>query len=228
MAENKQTPVVTPDDNNATVERFSGFWQKNSKNILIAVVAIVVVAGGIVAYKYFVSEPGVRKANDAIYRAQEYFQQDSLSLALNGDATNPGFLKIIDKYSGTPAANLSKFYAGAIYLRQGDYANAEKYLKDFSTNSVQIKARATSLLADALSEQGKKDEAAKLYREAAGIFEKDEFNSSEYLFRAAYLYESMGKNKEAIDAYKLIKEKYPRSERGFEVDKYLARLGETE
>jgi hypothetical protein len=28
--------------------------------------------------------------------------------------------------------------------------------------------------------------------------------------------------------YKIIKEKYPRSERGFEIDKYLARLGATE
>ena len=47
----------------------------------------------------------------------------------------------------------------------------------------------------------------------------------EYLFRAGFLYESMGRNKEAIDAYKQIKEKFPRSDRGIEIDKYLARLG---
>ncbi|KYP14825.1 tetratricopeptide repeat protein [Flavihumibacter sp. CACIAM 22H1] len=225
MAENKNIPVQ-PDETNEVVDRVTGFWQQNSKNILIGLTALVVVAGGIVGYKYLVAEPKEKKANDAIFQAQQYFQRDSLSLALNGDATNPGFLKIMDKYSGTKAANLSKFYAGAIYLRQGDFANAEKQLKDFSTSSLQINARAKSLLADAYAEQGKKEEAAKLYKEAAGIFEKDEFNSSEYLFRCGYLYESMGKNKEAIDAYKLIKEKYPRSERGFEVDKYLARLGE--
>ena len=134
----------------------------------------------------------------------------------------------MDKYSGTPAANLSRFYAGASYLRLGDFKNAEKYLKDFSTGAVQVNARAKSLLADAYAEQGKKEEAAKLYLEAARTFEKDEFNSAEYLFRAGYLYESLGKNKEAIDAFKQIKQKYPRTERGFEIDKYLARLGETE
>lgn len=225
MAENKNAPVQSVEPNEI-VDKVTGFWEKNSKNILIALAAIVVIAGGIFGYKYLVAEPAERKANDAIFRAQLYFQQDSLDLALNGDATNPGFLKIIDKHSGTPAANLSKFYAGAIYLRQGDFAKAEKYLKEFSTSSPQISARAKSLLADAYAEQGKNEEAAKLYREAAGIFEKDEFNSAEYLFRAGFLYESMGKNKEAIEAYKLIKEKYPRSERGFEVEKYLARLGE--
>lgn len=225
MAEKTNVPVQ-PDNSTEVVDRVAGFWQQNSKNILIGLTAIIVIAGGIVGYKYLIAEPKERNANDAIFRAQQYFQQDSLSLALNGDATNPGFLKIMDKYSGTKAGNLSHFYAGAIYLRQGDYANAVKHLKDFSTSSVQINARAKALLADAYAEQDKKEEAAKLYREAAGIFEKDEFNSAEYLFRSASLYELLGKNKEAIEAYKIIKEKYPRSERGFEVDKYLARLGE--
>ena len=58
------------------------------------------------------------------------------------------------------------------------------------------------------------------------LFEKDDYNSPEYLFRAGYLYESLGKNKEAIEMYNIIKEKYSKSERGFDIDKYLARLGE--
>ncbi|ULQ53975.1 tetratricopeptide repeat protein [Flavihumibacter fluvii] len=227
MADHKQTPVESVPEVEI-VDRVTGFWQKNSKNIAIALGAVVVLAGGFAAYKYFISGPKMEKSNEAIFRAENYFRLDSLQLALNGDATNPGFIKIMDKYSGTPAANLAKFYAGASYLRLGDYKNAEKYLKDFSTPAVQVNARAKSLLADAYAEQGKKEEAAKLYREAAGLFDKDEFNSSEYLFRAGYLYESLGKNSEAIEAYKIIKEKYPRSERGFEVDKYLARLGETQ
>jgi hypothetical protein len=32
-------------------------------------------------------------------------------------------------------------------------------------------------------------------------------------------------NKEAIDLFKELKEKYPRTEKGFEADKYLAQLG---
>ncbi len=208
-------------------DRVTGFWQKNSKNILVGLAAVVLLAGGIAAYKYFVAAPKLKKSDEAIFRAEAYFRMDSLQLALNGDAANPGFLKIINNYNGTPAANLAKYYAGACYLKLGDYKNAEKWLKEFNTNSVQINARAKSLLADTYAEQGKKEEAAPLYREAAIAFEKDEFNASEYLFRAGYLYESIGKNQEAIEAYKLIKVKYPRTERGFEIDKYLARLGET-
>jgi TolA-binding protein len=63
---------------------------------------------------------------------------------------------------------------------------------------------------------------------AGQLFPEDAFNSSEYLFRAGLLFESLNKSKDAIAALQIIKEKYPRSERGFEVDKYLAKLGDTE
>ncbi len=227
MSDSKNIPVEKA-EHNEVVDKVTGFWQQNGKNLLIALGALVLIIAGIIGYKEFVSEPGNQKSNEALFRAESYFRMDSLQLALNGDAINPGFVKIIDKYSGTPAANLAKFYAGASYLKLGDYKNAEKYLKDFSTDAQQINARAKSLLADAYAEQGKKEEAAGLYLQAGKLFEKDDFNSPDYLFKAGYLYESIGKKKEAVDAYKLIKEKYPRSERGFEVEKYLARLGETE
>lgn len=227
MSETKSThpaqPVIVDE-----ADRVTGFWEANSKKILIALTAVILVIAAFLGYKEFVSKPAIKKANEALFRAEAYFREDSLQLALNGDAINPGFVKIIDKYSGTAAANLATFYAGASYLKLGDYKNAEKYLKDFSTDAIQIQARAKSLLADAKSELGQKEEAAKLYLEAGRLFEKDDYNSPDYLFRAGYLYESLGKRKEALEAYKLIKEKYPRSERGFDIDKYLARLGDVD
>jgi TolA-binding protein len=51
--------------------------------------------------------------------------------------------------------------------------------------------------------------------------------ASEYLFRAGLLLEMNGKSKEAIEVYKQLKDKFPRTEKGFGVDKYLARLGDT-
>jgi TolA-binding protein len=59
------------------------------------------------------------------------------------------------------------------------------------------------------------------------VFPEDQMLSSEYLFRAGLLLEMAGKNKEAVEVYKQIKEKFPRTEKGFGIDKYLARLGET-
>jgi predicted negative regulator of RcsB-dependent stress response len=225
MIENKHIQAPEVDD---VISKATSFWAANGKKILIALGILLALIIGWIAYKNLVSKPNEERASEAIFRAQDYFAQDSIRLALNGDNINPGFLKIIDKYSGTKAANLAHFYAGSCYIKLGDFNKAVSHLKDFSTNSKQIGARALSLLGDAYSELGKKQEAADNYSKAGKLFEKDDFNSPEYLFRAGFLYESMGKNKDAIEMYKIIKDKYSKSERGFDIDKYLARLGVTE
>jgi len=207
------------------VDQLQHFWDRWGKQAGYALVAIVLVVGGIFAYKNLVSEPNEKKAVEAMFRAEEYYRMDSARLALNGDNINAGFLKVISKYSGTKAANLASFYAGSCYLKMGDYNNAVKYLKDFSTSVKQLQGRAYGLLADAYSELNKKEEAAEQYKKAGTYFEKDELFSPEYLFRSGYLYESMGKTQDAIAMYKIIKDKYPASQRGADIDKYLARLG---
>ena len=55
---------------------------------------------------------------------------------------------------------------------------------------------------------------------------KDDYTSSEFLFRAALYAESLGKTKEAIEMYKKIKSDYPLSEKAADADRYLARLGD--
>ncbi len=222
MIEDKHVQNPEVDD---VISKATGFWAANGKKVLIILGAFVVAVVGFFAYKSFVSAPNEAKASEAMFRAQDYFAQDSIRLALNGDNINPGFLKVIDRYGSTKAANLAHFYAGSCYIKLGDFSKAVTHLKDFSTDSKQIQARALSLLGDAYSELNKKEEAAEQYSKAGKMFEKDDYNSPEYLFRAGYLYESIGKNKDAIELYKLIKEKYSKSDRGFDIDKYLARLG---
>jgi tetratricopeptide (TPR) repeat protein len=220
-----EQPVVKTTEEKV-VDSARDFWGKNSKVITYVLVGLVVVIGGFFAYTTFFKAPAEAKAADAIWKAEDYFRQDSFKLALNGDGVNTGFIKAISKYSGTKAGNLSKFYAGACYMQLGDFNNAIKYLKDFSTSQVEVKLRATGLLGDAYSELGKKQEAIDYYKKAGTLFDKDDVNSPEYLFRAAMLNQELGKNKDAIELLRMIKDKYPNSQRAFEVDKYLGKLGD--
>jgi TolA-binding protein len=222
------TPVSSERNHDQhVVDRAQDFWSKYSKPVMIALTAVILLVGGYLAYNNFVKGPEEVKANDAIWKAQDYYKIDSFQLALNGDASTPGFLKVISRYSGTKAANLAKFYAGSSYLQLGDFNNAVKFLKDFSTDSKEVQLRATGLLGDAYAELGKKEEAITQYKKAGTMIENDDFNSPEYLFRAGYLSETMNKTSDAIGYYKQIKEKYPNSQRAYDIDKYLARLGET-
>jgi TolA-binding protein len=201
------------------------FWNKNGKYIVYGFAAIVLLVGAYVVYQNYFKAPEEQKAAEAMWRAEEFYRADSIRLALNGSGPNQGFLRIISKYGGTKAGNLARFYAGSCYLKLGDFNNAIKQLKEFSTDDELLKVRAAGLLGDAYAETGKKNEAVENYKKAGTAFEDDNINSPEYLFRAGLLYETMGKNKEAIEMYSIIKQKYSATQRGIEIDKYLARLG---
>jgi len=223
MTEIKQTLHVENEKN--LINQVQDFWAKYKKPTSYLLAALVLLVGGFLGYRNFIQEPNEKKATEAMFRAEEYYRLDSARLALQGDNINPGFLKIISRYGSTRAANLATFYAGSCYMKMGDFNNAIKYLKDFSTPALQVQARAYGLLGDAYSELNKKEDAVTAYKKAGTLFEKDDLISPEYLFRAGYLYESMGKNKEAIEMYQMIKDKYPSSQRGYDIDRYLARLG---
>lgn len=208
------------------LERAKDFWQKYNLPILITCAAIILIGGGWLGYKYLIKEPKEKKAADAIWKAQYYFENDSTKKALNGDGQYIGFERVISQYGNTEQGNLARYYAGTLALKSGDNARAVKYLKDFSTDAKQIQARAYKLLGDAYANLGKNADALNYYKKAAHEFEKDPQGSSEYLFFAAYFADRvLNDKKQAIDLYKEVKQKYPNTQFGFQADKYLAQLG---
>lgn len=208
------------------IEKAKDFWARSGKKVIGVGLVLLLAVGGFWAYKNLYKQPKEAKAADAIFEAEKYFRKDSVQLALNGDGQNAGFLKIIDKFGGTKTANLAKFYAGACYIKLDDNAKAIKYLKDFSTDSKLIQARAYKLLGDAYADSGKPQDALDYYKKAARHFEQDTENSSDALFLAAYLSDRVLKNsKEAVSLFTELKEKFPNTQRGYEADNYLAQLG---
>lgn len=219
------------------VTRAKGFWTNYSKPVIYLSSAIILLAVGWLIYKYMVKLPKEQKANDLVFVTQKYFNDftsapnDTLKAGLaekclNGDGTSSGALRIISKYSGTNAANLCEYYAGAIYLYLKQFDKAIKHLKNFSTGASQIQSRAYGMIGDAYAELKKNNDALDYYKKAAYLNEKDEFTTSEFLFRAGLFAETIGKRKDAIELYKKIKDDYPLSDKASSIDRYLARLGE--
>ncbi|HEX6192662.1 MAG TPA: tetratricopeptide repeat protein [Chitinophagaceae bacterium] len=218
--------IVTGEGGEVVIAKAKDFWARNSKAIMIVCGAVILLAGGWLIYKNYFREPQNLKASEALYKAEEYYRMDSCNLALNGDGQHMGFLRVISRYKGTDAANLAHFYAGSCYLKMGDNQNAIKHLKEFETSAKQIQARAYRLLADAYADAGNNNDALNYYKKAARHFEKDQSQSAEALFMAAYFADRVIKNqKEAIELYKEVKEKYPNTQQGMQVDNYLAQLG---
>ena len=223
MAEKKN--ALELNDGDVAIARAKDFWSRYNKPILIICGAIILIGGGWLIYKEFVKNPKENKANESIFRAEEYYRIDSLNLALKGDGQYPGFLSIISKYSGTEAANLAHYYAGVCYLKMDDSQNAVKYLKDFSTSDKVTQQLAYKLLGDAYGNLNQAKEAIQYYTKAGRYFDDNSRVAGEALYCAALMAETVLKdNKQAIDLYKELKDKFP-SVRSADADFHLAALG---
>ena len=199
------------------------FWENNKKRILTITGGVAAVIVALYAYNEYMVKPKEQKAQEALYKAEDYFGQDSSRKVLDGDGTSKGVLYVIKNYSGTKAANLAKYYAGISYLKLGEFNKAVENLKDFSSNSDAIQMVAYGALADAYSELKKNDEAVSYYKKAAATFTVDQLTSADYLWRAGQLLETLNKPKEALELYKQIKKDFPKAKQG-EIDKYIYKL----
>ncbi len=199
------------------------FFEDNQQLVTTILVAIVVVVGGYFGYLKFYKQPRAQQAHEQIFRAQHYFKQDSLNLAIRGDGNYPGFEGIIDEYSGTPAANLSKYYLGISYLRMGDYQKAQTYLKQFEADDVFLSVISKGALGDVYAQTDQLKKAAETYKKAAQKNAND-LTSPIYLFKAALAYEEVGKMEKAKDLFSKIKSDYPKSNEAQKIDKYIARV----
>lgn len=205
------------------LSRTEMFLEKHQKPILIGLGVIILIFGGYFGYQRFIKLPKTREAQEKMYVAERYFAQDSLNLALNGDGLNLGFLDIIDDYGRTPGGNLSRYYAGAIYLKQGNYAEAIKLLKKFKSKDPMVYPNALRMIGDANLELNNREEAIEYYLKAAEEANNDML-TPEFLMRAGNTYELMKDYQKALDLYNRIKKEYPTSYRSSNIEKYIARV----
>ncbi|MDO9512083.1 MAG: tetratricopeptide repeat protein [Bacteroidales bacterium] len=196
--------------------------EANQKIIMIVIASIIVLVLGYLAYNKFYQAPREERAKSEIFNAESFFEADSLDLALNGDGNHPGFLEIIDNYSSTTSGNLAKYYAGLCYLKKGEFETALSYLKKFDTDNVMVGSMATGAMGDASLELGQTEKAVSCYMDAAQDF-PNEFTSPMFLQKAGMAWELLGNYKKAVEVYKIIKESYPKSYEGRDVEKFIAR-----
>jgi len=187
------------------------------------VVVVLVIVLGYFGYQKYIIEPKTQDAQEQIFSAQQFFEADSLDKALFGDGNHLGFVDIADEYSSTKPGKLANYYAGICFLKKGDYDKAIDYLSKFKADDELVAPMAQGAIGDAYLEKGDQEKAVSQYLKAASM-KDNSFTSSLFYFKAAQTLELMGKNEDALVNYTIIRDKFPTTKYGSNIDRYIARV----
>ena len=197
------------------------FLIKYKNAIIGGVVAVIIIVAGFIMYKNLYAEPREKKAQAALFKGQEYFEQDAFEQALNGDSIGyTGFLKVADDYSGTKAANLAKAYAGICYAQLGKYEEAVKMLDSFNGKDQMVAPAILGAAGNCYAQLGQLDKAASTLLSAADKADNNTL-SPIFLIQAGEILVKQGKYDDAVNAYTKIKDKYFQSYQAMDIDKYI-------
>lgn len=198
---------------------------KYKKPVMAGLAVVVVAVAGFFLYKSFIWEPKNQKANEALFKGEQYFAMNDYDKALKGDSTGyKGFLYIADEYSNTDAGNLARLYAGMSYAQSGNYQEAVKYLESYDQcDDAMITPAAVGVLGNCYAQLNQLDKATETLLKAAEMAENNTL-SPIYLQQAGEIFESQGNTDKALNCYNEIKNKYPQSMQANEVIKFIERL----
>lgn len=201
------------------------FYNKYEKIIFGILIGILVVIGGIFAFNKFYLAPLNKKASTLMAQPIHFFSlgdSASLQLALDGDDDIDGFLTIASDFKLTKVANTANFYAGLIYLKQGNKDEALDYLLKFKKKEDVLWYNAQAIIGDLYDEMEDTGNAMKYYKKACES--KNSFYAPIALFKLGQLYEREEDWKSAYETYQKIEKNFYDQYVNMSVDKCLERV----
>jgi tetratricopeptide (TPR) repeat protein len=193
---------------------------KNNRNVLLyAGIGFAVVMGGLFFYWSQLKEQN-KEAQVSMINGVYYWEQDSTKQALKENLVD-----VADENGMTDAGNLSKFYVGTAYLKQGKYEDAISYLKDFSSNDLLLQARVYSLIGDAYMEQKDLENAATYYQKAVD-YKPNQYYTPQYCMKAGLAYELSKNYESAVKMYNKVINEFWQAAEVNDAKKYKARAEE--
>lgn len=211
------------DSLNETAYKAENFFEKHSKIIVGVLGVLALVAIGYFVYLKTVLEPKSEKAFAEMVQADQYFQQDSVVLALKGSPGSfLGYEQIVENYGGTKGGNIARYKAGIAYYQLGDYASSVSMLEKFKSDDEILTAQKNGMIGNALVESKKEKEALPYYVKAAEGTDIEVIQTM-YYTKAGKLAIQLGQNADALKYFQTLADKYPHAGNG-EVEKFIERL----
>jgi TolA-binding protein len=207
--------------------RTEQFMDKNRKPLLIGISSVAGVFLLILAYQGFVVRPAEAAAEAAIWRAEAYFEMDSLDLAAYGDGFSDGLETVMTEHAGTKAGQRAAYRMGVYHRSKGAWDEAIAAFSEVDFDDDVVGPLAVAGIGDCQVELQQFDEAIASFEDAVGRSENGlaaDALAPMFLMKSAIVKLETGDTKGALADFSRIADDYASSQQATLAKGYAASL----
>jgi hypothetical protein len=207
--------------------RTEQFMDKNRKPLLIGISSVAGVFLLILAYQGFVVRPAEAAAEAAIWRAEAYFEMDSLDLAAYGDGFSDGLETVMTEHAGTKAGQRAAYRMGVYHRSKGAWDEAIAAFSEVDFDDDVVGPLAVAGIGDCQVELQQFDEAIASFEDAVGRSENGlaaDALAPMFLMKSAIVKLETGDTKGALADFTRIADDYASSQQATLAKGYAASL----
>ena len=215
MAKKNQTDEPNLINVDEVYTKTEQFVDKNRSALTIGIGGLAVIILSVLAYQSFVLAPAESGAEQSSWRAEAYFEMDSLDLAAFGDGYEAGLEEIMLSETGTSAGTRAAYRMGVYHRDSGAFEEAITAFEEVDFSDEVIRVLSAGNIGDCYVELGDYEAAINHFDKAISYASSGLAESvlvPMFLYKAAIVNIELGDMSSAKQNLSRIVSDYPESQ----------------
>lgn len=205
------------------------FVDENRSTLTYGVGGLAVLILAVIGYQSFVVGPAEAAAETDAWRAENYFEMDSMSLAALGDGYVAGLEEVMADHEGTAAGQRAAYRMGIYYRDAGDFEGAIAAFEEVNVGDDVVQVLAAGNIGDCYVELADYESAQAAFNNAISLSTSsmaEDVLAPMFLYKGALVEIELGNNAQAKKHLDRIVEDYPTSQQNNASEALAASLAE--
>lgn len=205
------------------------FVDENRSTLTYGVGGLAVLILAVIGYQSFVVGPAEAAAETDAWRAENYFEMDSMSLAALGDGYVAGLEEVMADHEGTAAGQRAAYRMGIYYRDAGDFEGAIAAFEEVNVGDDVVQVLAAGNIGDCYVELADYESAQAAFNNAISLATSsmaEDVLAPMFLYKGALVEIELGNNAQAKKHLDRIVEDYPTSQQNNASEALAASLAE--
>ena len=205
------------------------FVDENRRTLTYGVGGLAVLILAVIGYQSFVVGPAEAAAETDAWRAENYFEMDSMSLAALGDGYSAGLEEVMADHEGTAVGQRAAYRMGIYYRDAGDFEGAIAAFEEVNVGDDVVQVLAAGNIGDCYVELADYESAQAAFNNAISLATSsmaEDVLAPMFLYKGALVEIELGNNAQAKKHLDRIVEDYPTSQQNNASEALAASLAE--